>query len=885
MTVLQLNGSNVAAAIVSTGFKAAPATGGTETTSTVLVALSSTGWLELSPGVTGTPTPAGSEPTTPSGKHFFFDATTLVGNTLTGGTFTVKHTISQTRTMVGVLVMRVWLWNGTTYTQIGSDVSASSQTLATAKTTYTYTGTIPAQAFTSGQYLSYDFLLDITTGPLGGANTLTNYWSNSGTTGVAGDGEVATQGYVPSLTTSTRTVPMSAALLATKTRTVPMSASVGPPNRTVPMSTALIQTRTRTVPMSASLNLTSVRSVPMSAALLATKTRTVPMTAALTIPGPTSGGFALYANGTGVASFDDFRVTAFPDPSLACEPAGRAGSSYVGWNANLPTAATTVGIDTSTRGDGTDWVDVSAQNGGPIPGIFTQPDPTTDGFSADTSALYTSTFRTGGSVATVFYDLANSRLILTGGSMAIYYLNSIARADIDELVIMDQSDAGGLVLRFQDQSNFYRLVVADDSSNVGTASRLTLYKVLANVDTLLAQATISFPRGTFHAVRVSMLGGVITAWFDGTVALAYTDPSPFGAGNIGLRTDGGAVGSRYYMLWVQPQGDLLLNTYVYTRQRLDTSDVNFTGQLTDITTSVKSPAIESGPVIPQLHQLNKPFAEYIDKEIQSLADTADKWWGMDDNKALSFRQRQAVPAPWPVSESDLVAFTVLPAYSGNAYRNRQTIINVVDTIQVNNEQKVADGTATSWAMGYRLAGAPTITVGGVNKSVGVKGIDTNKDFYWLLNDVNIVQDSNAALIPNLTVISVTYLGNFDTLYTEDRLAEQTLRASIEQGTSGIVENVVDGAGIPMAAAIAMASGLLTKFAKTAVTLVGSTRRWGLLPGMLANVFILSYPLMFDRQLLITKVVLTPTIENNNTVYIAAIEATDGPSLGSWSRVL
>src|SRR6266852_6696779 len=106
MTVLQLNGSNVAAAIVSTGFKAAPATGGTETTSTVLVALSSTGWLELSPGVTGTPTPAGSEPTTPSGKHFFFDATTLVGNTLTGGTFTVKHTISQTRTMVGVLVMR-----------------------------------------------------------------------------------------------------------------------------------------------------------------------------------------------------------------------------------------------------------------------------------------------------------------------------------------------------------------------------------------------------------------------------------------------------------------------------------------------------------------------------------------------------------------------------------------------------------------------------------------------------------------------------------------------------------------------------------------------------------------------------------------------------------
>src|SRR5207247_10416036 len=48
-----------------------------------------------------------------------------------------------------------------------------------------------------------------------------------------------------------------------------------------------------------------------------------------------SGGFCLYANGTGLASFDDFRVTAYPAPALALEPLGRLGRSVISWNANL----------------------------------------------------------------------------------------------------------------------------------------------------------------------------------------------------------------------------------------------------------------------------------------------------------------------------------------------------------------------------------------------------------------------------------------------------------------------------------------------------------------------------------------------------------------------
>lgn len=84
------------------------------------------------------------------------------------------------------------------------------------------------------------------------------------------------------LATSTRTVSATTALLATSTRIVPVSAALlASTSRSVPASAALIATTSRAVSVSAALLLTSSRSTPTSAALLATDTRTVPASAAL----------------------------------------------------------------------------------------------------------------------------------------------------------------------------------------------------------------------------------------------------------------------------------------------------------------------------------------------------------------------------------------------------------------------------------------------------------------------------------------------------------------------------------------------------------------------------------------------------------------------------
>src|SRR6185312_15456318 len=173
---------------------------------------------------------------------------------------------------------------------------------------------------------------------------------------------------------------------------------------------------------------------------------------------------------------------------------------------------------------------------------------------------YKNSFRTGGSIAIQTHDTANSRLAITGGVNAIYVYGGISRADVDFFITMDRSDAGGLVWRYIDANNFYYLAVGDSLASVGTPNTFTLYKVASNVQTQLRTSSIAFTRGTYPNIRVTMLAGLITIYFDGTALITVTDGSPLGAGKIGLFNNGGTVGSRYYQLWMTPQGDYVSGT-------------------------------------------------------------------------------------------------------------------------------------------------------------------------------------------------------------------------------------------------------------------------------------------------------------------------------------
>jgi hypothetical protein len=634
------------------------------------------------------------------------------------------------------------------------------------------------------------------------------------------------------------------------------------------------------------------------------------------ISGPrlTSGGFTLFMNGTGSTYFDHYRVTEYPDPALSLSPiTPRVGNTFALWNALIPTN-TTLGMDASL--DGVNWTDVTSSNGGNIPGIFSQPDPTVDTFAINTSANYTSTFRTGGSTAAWTYDTANSRVVATGGTNGIFIYNVISRADIDFFADLDQSDAGGLVWRFVDPNNYYWLDINDSLTSV-SPNTITLYKVASNVQTQLGVTTsitynvgpasnyytVNFTRGTYRRFRVTMLGGVITCYVDGAQLFTYIDGSPLGAGKIGLYNNGGTVGSRYYQLWMvsvgdyvtgTPQFDIVTGTFVYTRQRLATTDPTVTPQVEDITTLATTPEIGIGGTIPSVTY----NASFVNKNFDDLSKASgDYTWFIDQNKRFNFKANGTIPAPWILQSApsglvvtvDLEVNADLEMDVGNdLYRNRQILLGVQSPTSTQVASFVGDGNTTAFTLGYPLASAPSsIMLDGVSQTFGLKGT-SGSQWYYAFNDPVLQQDSSQAILQASDSLVVTYVGLTAVTVVVDDTTEQANRKAIEGG-SGIVENVEDHSSDnpPMlqAQAIAYAQGLINRYAIAGRTLIFGTSRNGLDIGQTLSIFLPEHGI-WDGQFLITQIeIKLQKAVGDAQVWWYKVTCSELPRVASWAKLL
>jgi len=875
-------GSNVAAATVTTAGKFAfNATGGTDTQgANNKPATTGNGYIQLSP-LGGSQTNNASVPTTLSDSTFegwMYDSTGLEGQVIQSGTWTWNIGAADTAGQDTGVTLVVQFWkrsSGAVYTQIGSNVSLTNQTVTTTRTNFTFTsGTLSAVSFGPGDKLCVVMYY-------GGINFLntTSYtipvWiSNSATAGVTND-----------------------AMLTTPAMQV---------FKDVTMRGNVHSTVGKDITLRGKLQVQVFKDITTRGKVSVKVFKDITMRAVVS-QRLASGGFTLYSNGTGTAQFDTFRVTQMPDPSLSLSTVGRAGSSVVAWNATLPTN-TTLGVDTSL--DGVNWTDVSALNGTSIPGIFPQPNPTNDLFTSNSSANYTSTFGTGGSVATWTYDTAHSRVAATGGTEAIFMYGPlpVLQADITLLCDMDQSDAGGLVWRAVDQNNYYKLVVGDSAASVGTPNRATLYRVAAGVQTQLAQASITFPRGTYHRFKATQLGGVITASMDGESLFSFTDGSPLAAGKLGLYNNGGTTGSRYYQLWFQPigdyvgginspdgilpSGDVVTAKFVYVRHRLGTSNANFTPQVLDTTLMVSDPNVGAGVSIPSADYRYT----FVDKNLDDLAKQSNYAWFVDQNKALHFSSRAAVPAPWILQSvaggtsgiGDIEVDTNLQVeVLGDQYRNRQVLTGVTNT-GVFSETFAGDGQRTSFTLQYPIVKgpAPTVTLNSNPQTIGLKGT-TGSQWYYAVGDATIAQDSSGTVLASTDRLTINnYTGTFITTVVQNNTAAQAALAAIEGGT-GIVESVVDVSkqGMLYAAAQTYAQQLLTRYSITGRTITFKTYRDGLAVGQLLPVF-LPEENLFNAQLLITSIDITmQTKPGNAQLYSYLVTATELPNKGSWQKLL
>lgn len=284
--------------------------------------------------------------------------------------------------------------------------------------------------------------------------------------------------------------------------------------------------------------------------------------------------------------------------------------------------------------------------------------------------------------------------------------------------------------------------------------------------------------------------------------------------------------------------------------------------------------IEAGPTILESIFNYVPVSEAI----KILAEKANFWWYIDSAKVLNFRARSAAPSPWTATTADMLAGSISVEDGNRKYRNRQYIRGGTDITSSQLESKKGDGVQRDFALGYPIAQVPTVTVNGAAKTVGIKSIDTGKNWYWAKGDPVLTQERADAVLGTGDTLDVTYVGQFNIVTISEDRSQVIARQAVEGG-SGYVEDVFDDAKIDTRAkAFDTASALLQKYALIGRTITFTTSRYGLAPGQALTI---DLPLYEVNNV---EVLISAVQSGGDTEARWKVTAVEGPNQGSWQRL-
>ncbi len=285
--------------------------------------------------------------------------------------------------------------------------------------------------------------------------------------------------------------------------------------------------------------------------------------------------------------------------------------------------------------------------------------------------------------------------------------------------------------------------------------------------------------------------------------------------------------------------------------------------------------IQTGPVIASAIFNYVKASEAFD----ALAELSGYIWFIDENKHLYFRDRTTVLAPWNL---DSVTYRPIKGSvhlsTGNPlYRNRQYIRGGTGLTAEQTENFTADGVVNAFTVGYPISLEPTITedVLGV-ADVGIKGVETGKDYYWNKGDATVY----AEVVPaNGRNVEVKYYGEYPLIARADSYAEVLARQAVEGSGTGIVEEIVTEVQHDTASGMTeSARAKITQYARDAEKFIYGTRDAGLSPGQLQEITF--SPFGFTaHEMLIESILITALVEEV-TYEVSCIT---GPVMGSWTR--
>jgi len=252
-------------------------------------------------------------------------------------------------------------------------------------------------------------------------------------------------------------------------------------------------------------------------------------------------------------------------------------------------------------------------------------------------------------------------------------------------------------------------------------------------------------------------------------------------------------------------------------------------------------------------------------------------WFIDNEKKLYFFDRDTISAPWQLDWTTHKAErNSVSLKTGNPlYRNFQYVWGGTDITSVQTATFTGDGVIKTFALGYPLAAEPEITEDAAPMDVGIKGIESGKDYYWTKGESAIFAEAAPGVG---VVVIVSYYGQYPVIAMSLDSASIAARRVIEGGT-GIIEDIEREAWHESKeSARESAQGKLTQYCQDAEKFNYQTLESGLLPGQLQEI---TYaPFGFTaHQMLIESV----SISSQGGVILYNVVCITGPILGSWSK--
>jgi len=291
-----------------------------------------------------------------------------------------------------------------------------------------------------------------------------------------------------------------------------------------------------------------------------------------------------------------------------------------------------------------------------------------------------------------------------------------------------------------------------------------------------------------------------------------------------------------------------------------------------------------GPII------NKAVFNYqtVTDCFNEIAELTGYAWYVDYAKTVHFINRDTLVAPFVLDETMGTAHTMDLAIeeTRSQYRNKEYVYVTRATTTTKVQKFIGDGQTRSFSLTYPIAKAPQsialadalghITV----QTVGLRGTDLDKDWYYSPDEKEITQNEDSQLWPSLTSLDtlvVTYQGTYRTLLAVQDDVEIAARMAIEGGT-GLYERIEnDGRIEELQQGTDYANALLRRYGVIPKSVNFRTDLQGLRPGQILTINMPTYGINYE-DFLITELEATDV---GGLYFRYTVTAVSGEFLGSW----